>query len=86
MRNLTPVKQALRCKYAWPGGYPLFLVMTDGAALSIEAARECWPQIVRAHIDNDTQSGWLVAGVGINWEDVELTCAHSGKPIECAYA
>ena len=36
---LRQVKQAIRQPYAWPGGYPLYVVMADGEALSIEAAR-----------------------------------------------
>ena len=36
---LRRVKQAIRQPYAWPGGYPLYVIMADGAALSIEAVR-----------------------------------------------
>jgi hypothetical protein len=86
MLALAKVKEAIRNKYAWPGGYPLFLVMEDGEAISIDAARECWREIVGAHLrpqylDKQRQ----VAAVAINWEDSELYCAHSGAKIESAY-
>jgi hypothetical protein len=86
MLALAKVKDAIRNKYAWPGGYPMFLVMEDGAALSIDAARECWREIVDAHLRPDyLDKQWQVAAVDINWEDSELYCAHSGAKIESAY-
>jgi hypothetical protein len=39
IQTLASVKRALRDVYAWPGGYPLYIVMADGEALSIAAAR-----------------------------------------------
>jgi len=86
MLNLSDVKQALRERYAWPGGYPLFLVMCDGDAMSIDGARANWCHIVRAHLDQDRRSGWGVASVDVNWEDPDLICCQTGKPIESAYA
>lgn len=83
---LAGVKHALRAKYAWPGGYPLYIVTADGAALSIDAARAEWAQIVRATLQCDRYSGWCAEGADINWEDGALYCAHSGKRIESAYA
>lgn len=82
---LASVKHALRNKYAWPGGYPLYIHMDDGEALSIDAARAEWKQIVRATLRHD-RSEWEAAAVGINWEDGALYCAHSGERIESAYA
>lgn len=86
MIALAKVKRALRDKYAWPGGYALYLLMCDGEALSIDAARENWREIIRAHLRPDyLDRQWQVAAVGINWEDTELYCAHSGARIESAY-
>ena len=48
--NMQRLKQAIRSKYAWPGGYPLYLVTVDGEALSIDAARDCWRQVCHAKI------------------------------------
>ncbi len=82
---LAQVKRALRDKYSWPGGYPLYIVMDDGEALDIEAARAEWRNIVWATLRGE-RDGWRAAGAAINWEDGELYCAHSGRRIESAYA
>ena len=81
---LQNVKQAIRNGYAWPGGYPLYIVMSDGEALSIAAARDNWRQIVRETLQG-SRGGWRAEGADINWEDTELFCAHTGARIESAY-
>jgi|LakMenEpi03Aug12_release.lakeMendotaPanAssembly.Ray.scaffolds.fasta_scaffold788291_4 hypothetical protein len=86
LENLQTIKEAIRSKYAWPGGYPLFLICADGEALSIDAARDNWREICAAHMRNgffDKQ--WQIAGVSINYEDSQLYCAHTGNRIESAY-
>jgi hypothetical protein len=72
--------------YAWPGGYPLYFVCSDGGALGFDAARKNAALITSALRDPWDNSGWRVIGADINWEDPSLTCAHTGKPIEAAYA
>lgn len=84
MASLQTVKQALRDKYAWPGGYPLYLITSDGEALSIDAAKENWREIVGAHLRKDRRCGWHIAAVAINWEDDSLYCSHSSERIESA--
>ena len=84
-REFRRIKQAIRDEYAWPGGYPLFLVTSDGAALSINAARQEWRRIVQAHLWGDVASGWHIAGPDVTGEDSELECAHTGAKIESAY-
>jgi len=71
--------------YAWPGGYPLHFVMSDGEAMSFDAARENRRLILEAIRDQDHR-GWRVIGVDINWEDASLYCCHSGARIQSAYA
>lgn len=71
-------------KYA-DGGYPKYWVTSDGGVLSYEACRgEVW-QISRAIRDSDS-GGWRVVAGGINWEDPELYCDHTGDRIPSAYA
>ena len=82
---LARVKNAIRNKYAWPGGYPLYVVMADGEAISVESARDNWHAIARATICK-FRDGWRAIGAEINWEDASLYCAHSGERIESAYA
>lgn len=85
MLSLAEVKSAVRNKYAWPGGYPLFLIMRDGGVLSIDSARDCWRQIVAAHLRPDyLDKQWQVEAAAINWEDDSLYCDHSGARIESA--
>jgi hypothetical protein len=89
--GLADIKEALRNgPYAWPGGYPMYFVASDGDPLSFEAVRECWREVVGAHLDYASylreHSGWRIVGVDVNWEDPDLYCAHSNERIESAYA
>ena len=84
-KTLASVKNAIREPYAWPGGYPKYVLMADGEALSVGAARENWHQICRSTL-RQASDGWQAAGADINWEDPELYCAHSNVRIESAYA
>ena len=71
--------------YAWPGGYPLYFITSDGAALSFNAAEENAGDIeysIREMIYDE----WKVAAVAVNWEDPDLYCDHTGNRIESAYA
>ena len=81
---LRQVKQAIRQPYAWPGGYPLYVRMADGEALSIEAARSEFKLVAYATLFAQ-RDGWQAAAVDINYEDTELYCAHTNKQIESAY-
>lgn len=71
--------------YAFPGGYPRFFITHDGEALSFDSAKANQKQIAEAIETYDKNSGWLVIGCDINWEDSSLICAHSNKKIESAY-
>ncbi len=85
--SLQEIKAALRNgPFAWPGGYPLYFVTSDGAALSFATVRAEWRNVVWAHLSNLRSSGWHVAGVDTNWEDPELYDDHTGERIESAYA
>ena len=83
--TLLDAKRAIRNgKWAWPGGYPLFFITTEGEVLSFEAVRDNWRRVVRSHLHR-CSDGWQLAGVDVNWEDEELTCDHTGERIESAY-
>jgi hypothetical protein len=81
---LADVKRAIRNRYAWPGGYPYFVLMADGEALSCDAAKAEWRNIVQSTLTH-ARDGWGAAGADINWEDNEMYCAHTNAKIECAY-
>lgn len=90
IETIADFRAAMRSgPYAWPGGYPRYFVLSDGEALSFAAARNNIREILEALVDYRTMgenedSGWRPVGVEINWEDNDLTCAHSGELIECA--
>lgn len=85
IRTVADLKATLRAgAYAWPGGYPLYFITSDGDALSFETVREEFPRIATAIRDSD-RNGWRVVGCDVNWEDAELLCTHSSRRIESAY-
>lgn len=66
--------------YAWPGGYPCALLMSDGEVIDAKAARENYRLIRR-----ETGCDWTPVDVFIHWEGESLFCAHSGREIPSAY-
>ena len=76
------LKQALRNgPYAWPGGYPMYFITSDGAALSFQAVRENYCSVLWS-MRKRMNDGWRVIAVDINWENRELTCDHTGERIQ----
>lgn len=82
--TLTDLKSLAREPFVWPGGYPRFAVMTDGAALCVACVRGNYRQVYRDTRD-ESRSDWAFAGSQINWEDSSLICAHCYEPIQSAY-
>jgi NAD(P)H-dependent FMN reductase len=86
INSTKDLKTAIRNgPYAWPGGYPLFFIASDGEALSFESVCDQLKQVMREVKMKDARSGWRVVAVDVNWEDENLYCAQSGKRIESAY-
>ncbi len=90
-RTHREIKSALDCKatlraggFAWPGGYPLFLVTYDGAALCFDCARKNWRNIAGDYAWK-MNSGWRVVACDINYEDDDCFCANCSKQIKPAY-
>ena len=84
-KALESVKSVIRHPYAWPGGYPRMVIMSDGEALCHKCARAEFKLIARATVDGNRRSGWEAIGDDINWEDSDLHCAHCSEQIESAY-
>jgi hypothetical protein len=85
IHNSLELRTTLRAgPYAWPGGYQMYLITSDGEAMSFEAARAEYYQLAYAmrHKLND---GWRVVGCEINYEDNDMVCCHTGKKIPAAY-
>lgn len=86
LATLRQAKQAIRDKYAWPGGYPLYLVMGDCAALCVACGRKEWRQIARHTIAPTHGRDWQCVAIDTNWENPDLYCVHCSERIESAYA
>jgi hypothetical protein len=81
---IVDVKNAAKNKYAWPGGYPLCVVMSDGEVICTTCAKDNLSTIAHStahHLRGD----WQAIGVEVNWEDTSLYCAHCNNRIESAY-
>lgn len=82
---ITQARYAAREKYAWPGGYPLYLLMYDGEVICPSCARREWKLVARATRHPGTDTQWQVICVDINWEDDQMFCAHCNERIQSAY-
>ena len=82
--NSIELRKAIRAKYAWPGGYPMALLMDDGAAVCMDCARKEYKQIAHSNRHN-IRDGWKPEAAFINWEDQDCYCAHCNAQIESAY-
>jgi cell wall-associated NlpC family hydrolase len=83
---LQTVKSVIREPYAWPGGYPLYTVMSDGGCLCPACCKTAFRLIVSAELRRDNTGGWRAAGVEVNWEDAALSCDGCGNFIPSAYS
>lgn len=70
-----------RERYAWPGGYPLALLLADGELLCPDCVAAEWAQVSFAH-RHHLSDGWRPAAYVI-LDDPEPEapeiCAHCGK-------
>ena len=82
--KVTEFKAFIVEPFAWPGGYVKHMVCADGACLCYECAKDNTDQITEATATG-TDDQWRFIGVGINWEDADLYCAHCNAQIEPEY-
>jgi hypothetical protein len=86
--NATNLASAFRqggC--TWPGGYPLYLLTSDGAVLCRQCFKTEYPLILESLRDTQTESGWHPAALLVLWEteDGPELCAHCSCELESAY-
>lgn len=81
---LADVRDYCREPYAWPGGYPKVLIMSDGECLCSKCARSEY-RAISAATRAGLRDGWRAEGVDIHWEGPAETCAHCNAEIESAY-
>jgi hypothetical protein len=85
INSISDFRRAVRNgPYAWPGGYPLYFLMSDGEALSFRAAKDNRRAILETLRDGRNDD-WRPVALEINWEDADLWCAHRSERIENAY-
>lgn len=82
--RLRAAKDFARNPYAWPGGYPKALITADGACLCADCTKKEYRLIVAESLQN-TNCGFRVAGVDVNWENSDLYCDYCSKQIPSAY-
>ena len=75
------LRAAIRTKYAWPGGYDLFGIASDGGTLCCDCMRREYYRIAysrRYRIDDD----WRIVAIdsAANYEG-PICCDHCGKGI-----
>lgn len=88
--NTKELREAVRSPFAWPGGYPVYVVLSDGEMLCHACSRTEYREMSRALRDPAlTHSGWRPVGAEVLWEESEDSgpelCAHCGDPLETAY-
>ncbi len=83
MDVLTAVKQAIRDRYVWPGGYPVYVVLTDGDMLCGDCAKENYYSIAWELI-KDVDYGWKPIGTQVLYYEGEQ-CGNCYKELESAY-
>ncbi len=85
IRTVAEFKATLRAgAYAWPGGYPRYLICSDGGALCFDCGHKEARNVMES-IDRKAGDGWRVVACDINYEDADLHCEHCSKSIEAAY-
>ena len=85
VRNTRDLAKAFRHgPYAWPGGYPVYPVCSDGALLCWDCFRNEYKNIQES-IRAKSGDGWRVMAVGVYWEGDDDTCGNCSSPLDSAY-
>ena len=70
--------------FAWPGGYPMFAITTDGGCLCPKCCKDNY-RIIRESQRDNSNDGWQVEAVTINYEESDLICDNCNEIIQSAY-
>ena len=71
--------------YAWPGGYPVVYITTDGGTFCPDCANGQNGSEARTEPGNYPNDGWVIVGHAIHWEGDPISCDHCNTEIESAY-
>lgn len=82
-------KEAARTPYAWPGGYPTYLLMADGGEVCMGCARKDARVILQSiHEAQHTEwpdEQWCPIAHEVYWEGPPMVCTGCNGEIESAY-
>lgn len=82
--SIADLKACLRAgAYSSVGAYPLMFLTSDGSVYSFKGVLANWREIV---YDFLCPFGSRIVACAVNYEDQDLICDLTGKPIESAYA
>jgi hypothetical protein len=89
MNGLKSLKRIIREPYVFPGGYPTYLITTDGGCICKDCAKTEFKTLMRSTLQKSRDAswpddGWQVYAVDVNYES-ELYCDHCSAEIESAY-
>ena len=73
-----------RERYAFPGGYRVNLLTSDGGVLCADCVRTNYRAILESARDH-LGDGWEPAAHFTHWEGEPLICDHCGREIEPEY-
>ena len=83
--TLVRVRDAIRNPYTWLGGYPVYVVLSDGARLCPKCARDNYRLISYETRHADADGYWRAVGAEVFWEGPDDYCADCGAPLPSAY-
>lgn len=83
--RLKSAKQFARAPYSFPGGYPKALITADGDCLCADCTRANYKLICAESFEN-SNCGFRVSGVDVNYENPDLYCGNCSTRIPSAYA
>jgi hypothetical protein len=83
--NSLELRRAIRAKFAWPGGYELVFITSDGECLCADCARKEYRNIAYAN-RHGLRDGWRIDGID-NGSSTDSTCpcAHCGRELSAYY-
>ena len=84
MATILDIKNTIRNPYAWPGGYPLYMIADDGGCICTNCAKDNF-KLIADSVIRGISDGWKVVAIDINYEDDSLHCGNCNTQIESAY-
>lgn len=81
--KINQIKHAIRNKFAWPGGYAIFGICSDGGILCTDCMEKNFRQILWSVKDN-ISDGWKIEAItcAANMDLEDDLCAHCYRKLE----